>query len=110
MQKRKIPFDERIRLVDDTVKEVKDFWDMPIPSFFSGVSHLLNQKYPEWILTKLEEKSEKFREMKMMSLIYYGGDWALEEKAEEAYETLYQSLIEPFYFMYEKEQEEKELC
>ena len=51
-------FKERIRKADSTVKEAKDFFLMQTSFYFSGLSHLINQKYPEWVFEKIMEEYE----------------------------------------------------
>lgn len=105
----RISLDERIRNVDSSVKEAIDFFWMLTPSYFSGVSHLLGQKYPEWLLEKIEEKNEAYSKYNILSLLFYVGEEAKKYNDEKAYDVLQKTLLEPFYLLNEKEREEKEV-
>lgn len=84
-----IPWEERIRQLQNDEGERVQLHEENLSCFFYGMGWLLETKYPEWVFEKMVEGAEEKPEM----------DY-------EKNEVMYRVFIEPFYLMYMKEKEE----
>lgn len=107
LQEQMIPWEERIRRLEDTSDIGTRLLEENLSCFFLGAGLITQSKYQEWVLENILKKYGIKGTHIYGSLIGFEGDaMDINDIQDEDFDIMYRLMIEPFYLINEKEEQQ----